>query len=59
MADLSLSARALKLKLDIKRVLSGSAAIFLPADVKDLLSEQAAIIAALAQIISNLQGEDF
>lgn len=59
MSDLSIAARALKLKLEVQRVLSGNAAIFLPVDVKVLLSEQADILSALAQAVSNLQGEDF
>lgn len=59
MSDLTIAARALKLRFDVMRVLSGSAAIFLPGEVKTLLQEQADILSALAQMVQNQQGEDF
>lgn len=58
MADLTLAARALKLRYDVQRVLSGSAAIFLPADVKVLMQEQADILSGLAQAVASLQKGD-
>jgi hypothetical protein len=59
MADMTIAARAMKLRHDVQRVLSGSSAIFLPAEVKTLLQEQADILSALAQLVQNQQGEDF
>lgn len=49
MADLTLAARALKFRLDVARVLSGSSSVFLSADVKALLREQSELIAEIAQ----------
>lgn len=57
MSELSIAARALKLRYDTQRILSGSAAIFLPAEVKALLGEQADILSGLAQAVAALQKE--
>jgi hypothetical protein len=52
---LSLSVRAEALRRDVRRVLSGSAAIFLPAEVKLLFQEQTDILSGLAEVAKELK----